>query len=101
MSTLYRCRVLTPTSPDALLYLDDALVEVDGEGRFVGAVLRPAKRPSGAEIRPHLRRLPKAIRRSDRAALALRAPGVRHRQSLWERMERNRRIEGQGVALSA
>ena len=34
MSTLYRCRVLTPTSPDALLYLDDALLEVDGEGRF-------------------------------------------------------------------
>jgi hypothetical protein len=34
----------------------------DGDGRFVGAVLRPAKRPSGAEIRPHLRRLVRAIR---------------------------------------
>lgn len=28
------------------------IVVFDGDGRFVGAVLRPAKRPSGAEIRP-------------------------------------------------
>ncbi|ESX07315.1 hypothetical protein X767_33590 [Mesorhizobium sp. LSJC264A00] len=34
----------------------------DGAGRFVSAILRPAKRPSGAEIRPHLRRLVRAIR---------------------------------------
>ncbi len=34
----------------------------DGEGRFVTAVLRPAKRPKGAEIRAHLRRLVRAIR---------------------------------------
>ncbi|ESZ56825.1 hypothetical protein X727_32705 [Mesorhizobium sp. L103C119B0] len=33
----------------------------DGAGRFVSAILRPAKRPSGAEIRPHLRRLVRAI----------------------------------------
>jgi len=38
------------------------IVVFDGDGRFVGAVLRPAKRPSGAEIRPHLRRLVRAIR---------------------------------------
>ncbi|RWA95909.1 IS1380 family transposase [Mesorhizobium sp.] len=38
------------------------IVVFDGDGRFVGAVLRPAKRPSGAEIRPHLRRLVQAIR---------------------------------------
>jgi hypothetical protein len=38
------------------------MVVFDGDGRFVGAVLRPAKRPSGAEIRPHLRRLVRAIR---------------------------------------
>lgn len=38
------------------------IVVFDGAGRFVGAVLRPAKRPSGAEIRPHLRRLVRAIR---------------------------------------
>lgn len=38
------------------------IVMFDGNGRFVGAVLRPARRPSGAEIRPHLRRLVRAIR---------------------------------------
>jgi hypothetical protein len=38
------------------------IVVFDSAGRFVGAVLRPAKRPSGAEIRPHLRRLVRAIR---------------------------------------
>ena len=34
----------------------------DGEGGFVTAVLRPAKRPSGKEIKPLLRRLLGAIR---------------------------------------
>jgi len=38
------------------------IVVFDGEGRFVSAVLRPAKRPGGAEIRGHLRRLIRAIR---------------------------------------
>src|SRR5207342_1184061 len=38
------------------------IVVFDGEGRFISAVLRPAKRPSGAEIRAHLRRLVRAIR---------------------------------------
>ena len=38
------------------------IVVFDGEGRFVAAVLRPAKRPGGAEIRAHLRRLVSAIR---------------------------------------
>ena len=33
------------------------IVVFDGEGRFVTAVLRPAKRPSGKEIRAFLRRL--------------------------------------------
>ena len=33
------------------------IVVFDGEGRFVSAVLRPAKRPSGREIRAFLRRL--------------------------------------------
>ena len=37
-------------------------VVFDGEGRFVTAVLRPAKRPSGKEIKPFLRRLLRAIR---------------------------------------
>ena len=38
------------------------IVVFDGEGRFVAAVLRPAKRPSGKEIKPFLRRLLRAIR---------------------------------------
>jgi hypothetical protein len=36
------------------------IVIFDGEGRFVTAVLRPAKRPSGKEIKPLLRRLLRA-----------------------------------------
>ena len=38
------------------------LVVFDGDGRFVTAVLRPAKRPNGLEVRGHLRRLIRAIR---------------------------------------
>jgi hypothetical protein len=38
------------------------IVVFDGEGRFVTAVLRPAKRPKGTEIRALLRRLVRAIR---------------------------------------
>jgi Transposase DDE domain group 1 len=38
------------------------IVVFDGEGRFVAALLRPAKRPSGKEIRGFLRRLLRAIR---------------------------------------
>jgi len=38
------------------------IVVFDGEGRFVTAVLRPAKRPGGKEIRTFLRRLLQAIR---------------------------------------
>ena len=38
------------------------IIVFDGEGRFVTAVLRPAKRPKGVEIRAFLRRLVRAIR---------------------------------------
>ena len=38
------------------------IVVFDGEGRFVTALLRPGKRPSGVEIRAFLRRLVGAIR---------------------------------------
>src|SRR3974377_1511131 len=38
------------------------IVVFDGAGRFITAVLRPAKRPGGKEIRPFLRRLLRAIR---------------------------------------
>ncbi len=46
----------------------------DGEGRFVTAVLRPAKRPSGKEIKPFLRRLLRALRANwPRTEILLRA----------------------------
>ena len=38
------------------------IVVFDGDGRFVTAMLRPAKRPSGVEIQKLLRRLLRAIR---------------------------------------
>ena len=38
------------------------IVVFDGGGRFITAVLRPAKRPSGKEIKPFLRRRWRAIR---------------------------------------
>ncbi len=38
------------------------IVVFDGDGRFVTALLRPAKRPKGTEIRAFLRRLLRAIR---------------------------------------
>ena len=38
------------------------IVVFDGEGRFVTALLRPAKRPKGIEIRAFLRRLVRTIR---------------------------------------
>jgi hypothetical protein len=38
------------------------IVVFDGEGRFVSALLRPGKRPSGVEIRGFVRRLVRAIR---------------------------------------
>src|SRR2546423_14342727 len=38
------------------------IVFFDGEGRFITCVLRPARRPSGKEIKPFLRRLLRAIR---------------------------------------
>ncbi len=38
------------------------LTVFDGEGRFITAVLRPAKRPGGKEIKAFLCRLLRAIR---------------------------------------
>lgn len=39
------------------------IVVFDGDGRLVGAVLRPARRPTGKEAAAHIRRLIRAIRR--------------------------------------
>ena len=50
------------------------IVAFDGEGRFVTAVLRPAKRPSGREVRAFLRRLVRQIRANwPRVEILLRA----------------------------
>jgi Transposase DDE domain group 1 len=50
------------------------IVVFDGAGRFITAVLRPAKRPSGKEIVPILRRLLRAIRTNwPRTKIMLRA----------------------------
>ena len=50
------------------------IVVFDGEGRFVTALLRPGKRPSGHEIRAFLRRLIGAIRENwPRVEILLRA----------------------------
>ena len=46
----------------------------DGEGRFVSAVLRPAKQPSGREVRAFLRRLLRQLRANwPRVEILLRA----------------------------
>lgn len=39
------------------------IVVFDGEGRLVGAVLRPARRPTGKEAAAHIRRMIRSIRR--------------------------------------
>src|ERR1700712_3583677 len=50
------------------------IVVFDGEGRFITAVLRPAKRPNGREIRAFLRRLVRQIRANwPRVEILLRA----------------------------
>ena len=52
------------------------IVVFDGDGRFVTAVLRPAKRPKGTEIRTFLRRLLRAIRANwPKTEILLRADG--------------------------
>ena len=45
------CDCSTPTTTNTDF---QPIVVSDGEGRFVTAVLRPAKRPSGKEIKPFL-----------------------------------------------
>jgi hypothetical protein len=50
------------------------IVVFDGEGRLVGAVLRPARRPTGKEAAAHIRRLIRSIRRHwPKTAILLRA----------------------------
>ncbi len=52
------------------------MVVFDGAGRFVAAMLRPARRPSGKEARAFLRRLLRAIRANWRAPRSCCAPTV-------------------------
>ena len=50
------------------------IVVFDGDGRLVGALLRPARRPKGAESAAHIRRLIRQIRRHwPRTEILLRA----------------------------
>src|SRR5271166_544764 len=70
------------------------IVVFDGEGRFVTAVLRPAKRPSGKEIKPFLRRLvrdPRSLA-PHRDPVARRQPLLRSRGSrlVWRQRPRLR-----------
>ena len=52
------------------------IVVFDGAGRFVAAVLRPARRPKGREIAAHLRRLIRAMREHwPRVEILLRGDG--------------------------
>ena len=55
------------------------IVVFDGEGRLVGAVLRPARRPTGKEAAAHIRRLI----RSDPPPLAQDRDPAARRQPLW------------------
>jgi hypothetical protein len=50
------------------------IVVFDEQGRFITAILRPAKRPAGVEIRAHLRRIVRQIRANwPRVEILLRA----------------------------
>ena len=57
------------------------IVVFDGDGRFITAVLRPAKRPKGTEIRAFLRRLTRALR-ANWPQTKTRACGERSRSAL-------------------
>ena len=61
------------------------IVVFDGEGRFITAVLRPAKRPGGKEIKAFLRRLLRAIRAN---WPRVRDPGARRQPLLRSRGSR-------------
>jgi hypothetical protein len=68
-----------------------AIVVFDGEGRFVTALLRPGKRPSGHEIRAFLRRLVGAIRANwPRVEILLRADSHYTAPEVLERCRANR-----------
>ena len=77
------------------------IVVFDGEGRFITAVLRPAKRPGGKEIKAFLRRLLRAIRANwpkHRDPAARRQPLLLSRGSRlvsvqWPRLHPRRRAD--------
>ena len=78
------------------------IVVFDGEGRFVAALLRPAKRPSGKEARAFLRRLLRAIRANwPRAEILLRADSHYCRPEVLDWCRANRLDYALGVAPSA
>ncbi len=67
------CACLTHTTTNTA---SSPLVVFDGEGRPVAAMLRPARRPTGAEARSFLRRLVREIRATGHASRSSSAPTV-------------------------
>ena len=78
------------------------MVVFDGAGRFVAAMLRPAKRPSGKEARAFLRRLLRAIRANwPRTEILLRADSHYCSPEVLDWCRANRLDYALGVAPSA
>jgi hypothetical protein len=78
------------------------IVVFDGEGRFVSALLRPGKRPGGAEIRGFVRRLVGAIRSHwPRVEILLRADSHYAAPEVFEWCRANRVDWLFGVARNA
>ena len=76
-------------------YYDDysfqPIVVFDAEGRFVTALLRPGKRPSGVEIRGFVRRLIRAVRSHwPNVEILLRADSHYARPGLFDGCRKNR-----------
>jgi hypothetical protein len=78
------------------------MVVFDGAGRFVAAMLRPAKRPSGKEARAFLRRLVRAIRANwPRTEILLRADSHYCSPEVLDWCRANRLDYALGVAPNA
>jgi hypothetical protein len=78
------------------------MVVFDGAGRFVAAMLRPAKRPSGKEARAFLRRLLRAIRANwPRTEILLRADSHYCSPEVLDWCRANRLDYALGVAPNA
>ena len=89
------------------------IVVFDGEGRIVAAILRPGKRPTGKEIRNHVRRIIQALRANwPRVEILIRGDGHyatpevlswcrRHAVDFIFGLPRNKALQRQLEALEA